>query len=202
MRVGGFQPAGNVSDSMRIKAKHWIAVTGNGKMQLRNCTRNCRPVDMEKLSITATNVTKPVDGAQLASLIDQTHRHHVRIQQNHTAMMTALNSSIVNLTTDVGKLSQQIVGQQQQQQQPIDPKVTLILDSNTILTGNGVDGDTSDVDDQNSAANVLADPVIEQVHVDGADKTTIGEDTNEYLANDIVHVLTLHGLNQSADSVS
>lgn len=201
--VGMFQPSTNASDAMRIKAKHWIAVAGNGKMQLHNCTPDCRPTEItEKTTITSTsNASKHVDGAQLASLIDKTHRHHVRIQQNHTAIMTALNSSIVNLTTDVGKLSQQIVGQQQQQQQQIDPKVTLILDSNALLSGNGVDGiDAADSDDdRKTAVNMVAGHVIEQVD---QDKTNDDDHNHEYLANDIVHVLTLQGLNQSADSVS
>lgn len=206
MRVAGVvggNGSHNVADAMRIKAKHWIAVAGNGKMQLRNCTNtvDCRPLSPSPAS-PLSNTTKPaaVDGAQLASLIDQTHRHHVKIQQNHSMMMTALNSSIANLTSDVGKLSQQIGERELDRLQHLDaaPKVTLLLDAGDAVLQNGAGADAETV------VKLVQQPVAEDVleESEQVGKAMTEEEENVNLENDILHFVTLQGLNQSADSVS
>lgn len=206
-----------IADAMRIKAKHWIAVAGNGRMQLHNCTNtaDCRPLSS---SSAAASPTPPppaaeasaVDGAQLASLIDQTHRHHVQIQQNHSMMMTALNSSIANLTSDVGKLSQQIGERELDRLQHLDavPKVALLLDAGdaAVLSGGGGDAVEDDVGQAHAvnAVNLVqqqtaADVLVEEAESGRDGKTMAAEE--ESVENDILHFVTLQGLNQSADSV-
>lgn len=208
MRVGvGANATDGVSNAnaaavqaLRIKAKHWIAVSGNGKIHLRNCTGiDCRTAAKAATTPpTTTTVALPVDGAQLATLIDQTHKHHVQIHQNHSMMMTALNSSIANLTSDVGKLSQQI-GEQHDIQQLLgdeDGKVTLILDTNAVLDVNGAKEVQEPSMVEENSATVKASK-------SSSDELLDGDEHGYELDNEIVQLFALQqqGSNQSADSV-
>lgn len=120
----------------RIKAKHWIQVNGNGKITLKNCTNleNCN------MTIAGGNISH--GDIHLAHLIGKTHEHHVQVQKNNSLMMTALNSSIANLTTDIGKLSKQVSDQHQEikKTNEIIPNVAILLESPSVIAAAASNG--------------------------------------------------------------
>lgn len=144
----------------RIKAKHWIQVNGNGKLIMKNCT------NLEKCSLTATVDDREIPTIQnqsssddkLANLIGKTHQHHIQIQKNNSLMMDALNSSIANLTTDIGKLSKQVFDQHVELKQSNDenlPKMAILLDTPSIITHSDDTADAADL--QQVSINKLED---------------------------------------------
>lgn len=110
--------------SERIKAKHWIQVHGNGKLNIKNCTKfnsdtcttnnNDQTTNSSDLINTnnSNETTNSTANDKIVNLIGKTHQHHVLIHKNNTLMINALNSSIANLTNDVDKLTKQVSDQQ------------------------------------------------------------------------------------------
>lgn len=137
----------------RIKAKQWIQMNGNGKILLKNCTildgMACNsPVE------TKSNESSALSNgdAHLANLIGETHLHHVLIQKNNTLLMNALNSSIANLTSDIGKLSKQVTAQHIEQRSRATemsdsqlPKMAIILEPQAILSTTSLDGEVVNI---------------------------------------------------------
>lgn len=127
--------------SERIKAKHWIQVNGNGKLNFKNCTtfdnnndEKCTKNDIEKNDESKNSTTND----NIVNLIGKTHQHNVLIHKNNTLMINALNSSIANLTNDVDKLTKQVSDQQTEIKRVITndvilpnfiPKIGIFLDA-------------------------------------------------------------------------
>lgn len=113
----------------RIKAQHWIPVIGNGQLNIKNCTdalcktkttksslenalKNTKSDESNSVAIK-TNATALSVRNHLAlnSLIGKTHEHHEQLQ-NNSIIIKSLNSTIANLTDNIGKLSKQLNEQQ------------------------------------------------------------------------------------------
>lgn len=133
----------------RIKAKQWIQMNGNGKIVMKNCTIlegvACNPPVASKGNGSAALSN---GDAHLANLIGETHLHHVLIQKNNTLLMNALNSSIANLTNDIGKLSKQVTAQHIEQRSRAAemsdsqlPKMAIILEPQAIISTTSLDGE-------------------------------------------------------------
>lgn len=137
----------------RIKAKQWIQMNGNGKILMKNCTilegMACNPPVAPKSNGSAALSN---GDAHLANLIGETHLHHVLIQKNNTLLMNALNSSIANLTSDIGKLSKQVTAQHIEQRSRAAemsdsqlPKMAIILEPQAILSTTSLDGEVVNI---------------------------------------------------------
>lgn len=113
-------------NTTRIKAHHWIPLLGNGQLNLKNCTGNTCAAEgindtlekNEHINETTSGATKSnstllslSNHVALSTLIGKTHEHHQQIE-NNTINMKSLNSSIANLTDNIGKLAQQLNEQQ------------------------------------------------------------------------------------------
>lgn len=199
-----------LSPDDRIQAKNWIQVHANGHLSLKNCTNpeseNCTTKPM--LNETAS----PVDGAHLANLIDQTHRHHVQLHNNNSIQMDALNSSIANLTTDVGKLSKQLGEQQQQQQHvlvqhvpQVMQEMAFILEPTHVQSIVGAEPLTTSFDETVKLVTVRESSLVAS---DGGNLTNpsnpvsglYSQESTE--ASEVLHILTLAESNQTAIMVS
>lgn len=137
----------------RIKAKQWIQMNGNGKIVMKNCTIlegvACNPSMASKSNGSAALSN---GDAHLANLIGETHLHHVLIQKNNTLLMNALNSSIANLTNDIGKLSKQVTAQHIEQRSRAAeindshlPKMAIILEPQAIISTTSLDGEVVNI---------------------------------------------------------
>lgn len=177
----------------RIPAKHWIQVLGNGNFSLKNCTNQETVGDCSPVNVTST---PPVDGAHLANLIDQTHQHHVQLHNNNSIVMDAINSSIANLTSDVGKISKQLGEQQQhkivveQVPQVVQGGMAFIIEPSEIHSIVGAEP---------LSGRTLSDQVKFVSHIDGAKNYT--EVSNELITttqtSEVFHILTLSAANET-----
>lgn len=110
----------------RIKAQHWIPVIGNGQLNIKNCTETICTTDTSKstlehakynqtnsIATAKSNTTALSERNHLAlnTLIGKTHEHHEQLQ-NNSIIIKSLNSTIANLTDNIGKLSKQLNEQQ------------------------------------------------------------------------------------------
>lgn len=204
-RPGGTSNSGPVLSNVmklspddRIPAKQWIQVTANGNLSLRNCTNqetgDCTPVNLA--------TTHPVDGAHLANLIDQTHQHHVQLHNNNSIVMNAINSSIANLTTDVGKLSKQL-GEQQQHKIVVDQVPQVVQGGMAFII------DPSEIHSIVGAEPLSSAAFSEQVKVVSVTDGAATNETNRDISNklttesgsEIIHILTLADGNHTVNLV-
>lgn len=101
----------------RIKAKHWIQIKGNGRMLMKNCTSDpAIACDWNNQDIPKLNSSQSaVDGVKGRGFDDkkgvrvpelgETHRP---LSQNNTIIVSTLQSSIANLSDNIGELSKQV----------------------------------------------------------------------------------------------
>lgn len=138
----------------RIKAEHWIPIFGNGQLNVKNCSTTLKSdcIDHNATSnqkndtrtsrIDKKNIDDIVALAksnlslhnrqELNNLIGKTHQHHEQLQ-NNSIIMETLNSTIANLTNNIGELSIRVNEQQRELELA---KVKSTTADTTILTQN------------------------------------------------------------------
>lgn len=189
-----------LSPDDRIPAKHWIQVIGNGNLSLRNCT-NQVPGDCSRVNNTTA---PPVDGAHLANLIDQTHQHHVQLHNNNSIVMDAINSSIANLTTDVGKLSKQLGEQQQQHKIVVEQVPSVVQGGMAFILDPGEIHSIVGAEPLSSATFSQQVKLVSVADEDAANLTSTKAVREQFItteSNEVFHILTLADGNQTSSPV-
>lgn len=172
--------------SDRIQAKHWIAVSGNGKINFRNCS------DPDQCEWNEETVNESTVVAQVAIKNDEA--------VNKTALLQELNSNLSNLTKELQAASDKSVvivnssiaihhihkggDNDAGIKQKLNDPLTSSTETNLIETENIIDGQDNKLEDD------------EHKHDHGQHQQGDSDEIDSIGGfNDIVHVFAMNSIN-------